>query len=237
MAVTHYDLWLTAAQRVYQSVPYEVLADWLQQGRVLGRDKVRPAGRGDWQTVDEVGILAVYLPSEQPATLPEDRAEALEPLDLGIEIRRTKVAEDDDVDMIPLIDISLVLLIFFMMTSTVSVAGARVDLPETQFARLTSNREMLWVGIDIGKDGQPTYSFGEGERAAEPGDSELSLPQVLAKVRDRAKKRGNPPGTIVRVAAHRRLPYETVQSLTAELTKLRGEGVVEIKAEVSEKAR
>ena len=40
--------------------------------------------------------------------------------------------EDDDPDMIPLIDISLVLLIFFMMTSTVAVVSSQINVPEVQ---------------------------------------------------------------------------------------------------------
>src|SRR5436189_191150 len=39
-----YDVWLTATNRVYRAVPYDVVADWLQQGRVVGDDRIRPEG-------------------------------------------------------------------------------------------------------------------------------------------------------------------------------------------------
>src|SRR4051812_7655079 len=99
MTASHYDVWLTAGGRAYQGVPYEVLSDWLQQGRVLPEDRVREPG-GQWQTVAEVPTLAVYLPLPAP-NVPEDRAEALEPLELGIAVGHSRGAEDEDVDMIP----------------------------------------------------------------------------------------------------------------------------------------
>src|SRR5207244_12607590 len=126
MTASHFDLWLTVGNRVYRAVPYEVLADWLQQGRVAPTDHLRPAGGGEWRQIDEVPALAVYLPRE---AAPEsgDRAEALEPVELDVAVRHRRSGEDEDVDMIPLIDISLVLLIFFMMTATVAVGGAALD--------------------------------------------------------------------------------------------------------------
>src|SRR4051794_30443727 len=105
MTATHFDVWLTAAGRAYQRVPYEILADWLQQGRVLAVDRVRDATGGEWQLVTEVPTLAVYLPLPT-AGVPEDRAEALQPVELGITIGHSRGAEDEDVDMVPLIDIS-----------------------------------------------------------------------------------------------------------------------------------
>src|SRR6185369_13313347 len=98
-----YDVWLVVAHRIYQAVPYEVLSDWLQQGRVTSSDRVRPAGQGEWQQLDSISMFAVYLPQAAPKTI-DDRAEALEPVDLGIAIRH-KADDDEDVDMVPLIDI------------------------------------------------------------------------------------------------------------------------------------
>jgi biopolymer transport protein ExbD len=236
MTASHFDVWLTTANRVYQAVPYEVVSDWLQQGRVAATDRVRPAGDADWRVIEEYPTLAVYLPQASSAEA-NDRAEALQPVDLGIIIRHSRHDADEDVDMIPLIDISLVLLIFFMMTSTVAVGGSKVAVPETQFATLTSDRTMLWVGIDIGPDSQPVYSFGEGERPAAAGDEQLSADAAIARIRQKLKTREAGRPVSLRVAAHFRMPYETVQLFTARLTALRSEGLSEIKAEVSERAK
>src|SRR5437899_1641327 len=107
MTASHFDVWLTTANRVYQAVPYEVVSDWLQQGRVASSDRVRPAGETDWRVIEDYPTLAVYLPQASTAEA-NDRAEALQPVDLGIAIRHGRRDADEDVDMIPLIDISLV---------------------------------------------------------------------------------------------------------------------------------
>lgn len=235
MTASRYDLWLVEANRVYRGVPYEVLADWLQQGRVGPNDRLRLPGEKDWQLLDNVPTLAVYLPrADDDAS--NDKAEALAPVELDIAIRRPRQLDDDDVDMIPLIDISLVLLIFFMMTATVAVGGAGIDVPQTQYSTLTSDRSMLWVGMDIGPERQPVFSIGEGDSPATPADEKLSQSEVIDRVKQRLARREAGQGMIVRVAAHRRLPVETVQDLTAELTKLRPLGLVQVKAEVTEQS-
>src|SRR5207247_5154121 len=91
-----------------------------QQGRIVGGDRVRPEGGGNWDLVSASPLFATYLPRPAAQPAAEDRAEALEPIGFDIPSSRPQLGEDEDVDMIPLIDISLVLLIFFMMTASVS---------------------------------------------------------------------------------------------------------------------
>lgn len=236
MTASSFDVWLTAANRVYKAVPYEVVADWLQQGRITATDKVRPEGDPAWRKIDDYPILAVYLPAMSDVAA-NDHAEALQPLDLGLTAPRRHEDIDEDVDMVPLIDISLVLLIFFMMTATVASGGSQVVVPESQFAVLSSDRSMLWIGIDIGPDLQPVYSFGEGEQAAAEADQRLTADAVIDRVRQKLTKREAGRTLTLRIAAHHRLPFETVQQLTARLVPLRREGLGEIKAEVSERAK
>jgi biopolymer transport protein ExbD len=232
---TGYDLWLTATNQVYRGVPYDVLTDWLQQGRALADDRIRPDGGEDWHPVADLPAFAAFLPKSEPQAA-DDTAAALEPVALDVAVRRRQADEDDDVDMIPLIDISLVLLIFFMMTATVAVSGADIETPQTYHGvELTADAEMLWVGLDRAENGSPVYSIGQGDRPAADGDQGLSLPQVLERLD--AKIRDSGRGCVVRVAAHKKLPYGAVQQLNVELEKRRGsKGVVEIKAEVNERS-
>src|SRR4051812_41356317 len=113
------DVWILEVNMVYREVPFAVVTDWLQQGRLLAEDKVRLAGGKTWHLLENVPAFAPYLPKPEPLAV-LDQAEALEPVDLGFVPTRRLEDDDEDVDMIPLIDISLVLLIFFMMTATVS---------------------------------------------------------------------------------------------------------------------
>src|SRR5438128_608643 len=110
------DIWIVETNTAYRSVPFETVANWLQQGRLLGEDRVRPAGTKDWYKIETVRALKPYLPQLQPRRI-EDQAEALEPVEAELAWRPDSDREEDDPDMIPLIDIALVLLIFFMMTA------------------------------------------------------------------------------------------------------------------------
>ena len=53
-----------------------------------------------------------------------------------------------EINVTPLVDVMLVLLIIFMITSPMLVAGISVDLPETQAAPLSGQDEPLTVTID-----------------------------------------------------------------------------------------
>src|SRR4051812_8473605 len=101
------DVWILETNTVYREVPFVVVTDWLQQGRLLREDCVRLAGSKKWHAIQAVPALGPYLPRVE-AQRAEDKAEALEPVELGFEAHRGPGEEDDeDVDMIPLIDISL----------------------------------------------------------------------------------------------------------------------------------
>lgn len=228
------DLWITAGNRAYRGVPFGVVTDWLQQGRLLATDRVRWDGDGDWLPVAQVPALAAFLPRGDNLGV-EDVAEALEPVEAPWP-QRKPADDDDDVDMIPLIDISLVLLIFFMMTATVAVGGAKIDTPQTlNGVEFTQDKSMLWIGIDRSERGQAAYSLGAGDKMAESGDADLSLEQALDKLD--ARLANHAPGAVVRVAAHKQIAYGVVQKLTAELEKRRRAGkIAEIKAEVNERS-
>jgi biopolymer transport protein ExbD len=232
---THYDLWLSSTDRAYRAVPYEALADWIQQGRVGLADRIRPTGTEPWSQLGDLPSLAVYLPSGVPRAI-EDRAAALEPVELGLSVRG-RAEDDDDVDMVPLIDISLVLLIFFIMTTTVAVGGTRVMVPETQFASLSTGSGMMVVAMDLGADGQPVFSFAAGDGAPTPGDTGISADAVIDRIRRSLKDREAGRALGVRVAAHHRLPFETVQKFASRLSALRPEGLSDIKAEVQERPK
>ena len=56
-------------------MPFTVVTDWLQEGRLLKTDRVRISGKEKWHMVEAVPALVPYLP--KPAALAaEDKAEA-----------------------------------------------------------------------------------------------------------------------------------------------------------------
>ena len=116
------DVWIVDTNTVYKQVPFTVVTDWLQQGRLLDSDCVKPSATKDWYHIRDVPGLAAFLPRAERFRA-EDKAEALEPVAVDFSWKQGQDDEEDDVDMIPLIDVSLVLLIFFMMTASVAAAA------------------------------------------------------------------------------------------------------------------
>src|SRR5262245_66350715 len=99
------DVWIVESNTVYQEVPFEVVTDWVQQGRLLADDQVKPSGTKDWRRIGGSEDLEPYLPRPEPYHA-EDQAEALEPVEVPMRWKRHPEEEDDDVDLIPLIDVS-----------------------------------------------------------------------------------------------------------------------------------
>lgn len=227
MAQRLLDVWLLDGNTVYRDVPFTVVADWLQQGRLLSDDRVRLAGGKKWLSFTEVAAFQPFLPGAEPMAA-EDAAEALEPIELDVDWPKREGEDDEDVDMIPLIDISLVLLIFFMMTASIaSGIISPIQTPPAEHQLSDLSKEMFWVGVDSksiagtierGPDGKelPWLSFGDDmgtylQPSTEPQD-------LLRVIRDRMDARDGP--VRIRIRADLNLPIEIVQNVTLELQGL-----------------
>ena len=109
-------------------------------------------------------------------------------------------------DMIPLIDISLVLLIFFMMTMTVA-AISRIQVPDDAQRLRHSNRTRMSCGsTSTSRDGQRVYALGIGTSSPAPEDDNLgSDVELIDRLDARLRTLTEPPQGPDR--GPRRLPY------------------------------
>ena len=203
------DVWIVDSNTVYREVPFTVVADWVQQGRLLEDDKLCPSGTQQWARVGDTPEFKPYLPRPEPFRS-NDQAEALEPVNLDFAWKKPRSDEDDDPDMIPLIDISLVLLIFFMMTASgVGIAGM-IATPATEYGTTTEKTDTVMIGINLEND-EPVYSLAVGNKAPAPEDRDLRTQQDLL---DRT------PGRVeVNINAHKDVKSGVVRDLTAALSK------------------
>jgi biopolymer transport protein ExbD len=231
-----FDVWFVGTNTVYKSVPYRVVNDWAQQGRLGADDMLKPTGAADWSKVGASLLFGAYLPSSEERTV-GDVAEALAPIELDFNWKRRHEDEDDDVDMIPLIDISLVLLIFFMMTTTVA-AISRISVPTMENAvKIDTSPEILRIDIDR-VEGKPVYAVAKGTAAPADGDADLIDDVKLMQRFDEALKSYHNEAPKVRIAAHGDLPYEVVERVMHELDSRRERGLIsEYHIEVNERAR
>jgi len=208
------DVWIIESNTVYREVPFTVVVDWIQQGRLLEDDMIRPSGTAEWMKVGASPMFAPYLPKAMPAVV-EDKAEALESVSLDFGWKKRHDEEDDDVDMIPLIDVSLVLLIFFMMTAAVAAASVVIQTPPTENAEIAEGSSAIWIGININppKSMIPSYSIGTGKRGTIKNNLTQSqcldqLEQLLDEQQGKVE---------VTIHAHEQLPAREVRSLTVKL--------------------
>jgi biopolymer transport protein ExbD len=180
-----FDLWIVETNTVYKEVPYTVVAEWLQQGRLLDSDQIKPSGTANWFPLGESPDFRPYRLVPEP-TRPEDPAEALSPVEIGFRYQRPAEEEDEDVDMIPLIDVSLVLLVFFMLTAASIATASYVDTPRVEHGEQVNHPEALRIDIRLDPEGTPLYSLGVGDRPTEPDETDL---QTLEAILERLKVR------------------------------------------------
>lgn len=212
------DIWIIDSNTVYKEVPYTVVTDWLQQGRLLEDDKAKPSGTDDWKRLGDLVELKPFVPKAEPFRA-EDQAEALEAVHLDFGYKKFVEEEDDDVDMIPLIDVSLVLLVFFMLTASTAAMASFVNTPETEYGLMSDNPEALRIDIARDENGDPIYSLGVGDRPAEADESGMhSDAAVLDRLRARLLKASGPTELVIN--ADKDLKAKVARDL---LTKLRVE--------------
>jgi TolR protein len=118
----------------------------------------------------------------------------IEPANEAEEASYTPIAA---INVTPMVDVMLVLLVIFMVTAPLLTVGVPVDLPKTQAAKLVEPKKPIVVSID--KEGA---TFIGDERVAE--DALESRLQALAAA---------DPARIVYVRGDRSIAYARVMDL------------------------
>ena len=102
-----------------------------------------------------------------------------------------------DINMTPLIDVMLVLLVIFMITAPLMTTSLKLDLPKTEGARPSD--APLFIALSIDAQGRMFV-----------GDESVTAEQLLQRARDAARR---DPMTEVQLRADSRVPYGRVAEL------------------------
>ena len=102
-----------------------------------------------------------------------------------------------DINMTPLIDVMLVLLVIFMITAPLMTTSLKLDLPRTEGARPSDSA--LFLAVAINEQGQLFI-----------GDEPATAEQLLQRAREAAQR---DPLTEVQLRADSRVPYGRVAEL------------------------
>ena len=106
-----------------------------------------------------------------------------------------------DINMTPLIDVMLVLLVIFIITAPLMTSSLKLDLPKAEAAG--SSDAPAFVALAIDSDG--TLFLGD-----QPLDPAQARTLIAARVRDAARR---DPATEVQLRADSRVPYGRVAEL------------------------
>ena len=91
-------------------------------------------------------------------------------------------------DMIPLIDVSLVLLIFFMLTASDAGIAAFVPTPPAEYGALSPNSQEVQLNINLegeGDERKPVYSLSVGNKVLDEKDNNLpTMEQLLGRLKE-----------------------------------------------------
>jgi biopolymer transport protein TolR len=117
--------------------------------------------------------------------------------------RRGRYRPLAEINVTPLVDVMLVLLIIFMVTAPLMTSGVTVDLPKADAAPLNQDATPITLSIDAAGD---IYLQ----------DTKIPLEQLVAKLK--AIARNNPDRRIF-VRGDRSLPYGRIMEVMATITQ------------------
>ena len=117
--------------------------------------------------------------------------------------RRARKRPLSEINVTPLVDVMLVLLIIFMISAPMMTVGVPVELPKTEASAVEVNEKPVTVSI---KDDGSIY-VGEGE---------VSWDQLPIRVAEDAGENAREKGIFIR--ADGRAPYQAVARVMARLS-------------------
>jgi biopolymer transport protein TolR len=117
--------------------------------------------------------------------------------------RSTRPAPMSDINMTPLIDVMLVLLVIFMLTAPLMSSSLKLDLPKAEAASASDTPDFLAVAIN------PQGQLYVGEQP-------LSAAAFAERMKAAARKN---PLTEVQLRADKTVPYGRVAELIDEVQK------------------
>lgn len=114
-----------------------------------------------------------------------------------------------EINVVPYIDVMLVLLVIFMVTAPLLTEGVQVELPQT-FAKAMANDQEEPVVVSV--DAQGKYFINIGDNTDKSLSAESLITRVAAVMRHR-------PGQGIYIKGDKSVNYGAVVSIMAQLQK------------------
>ena len=121
-----------------------------------------------------------------------------------------------EINVVPYIDVMLVLLVIFMVTAPMLTQGVKVDLPETTSDPIQQDKDVESITVSVDNNG--AYYLEVGDDASEP----MALDEVRNQVAKILSQRSN--GEVL-VRGDEYVDYGVVVRLMAELQAAGATGI------------
>ncbi len=129
---------------------------------------------------------------------------AFSPLPSGRSHRRRQPMAE--INVTPMVDVMLVLLIIFMVTAPLLVSGVKVNLPDSRAKGLDQARKPVQLSVD-----------GDGKLYL--GDEEIAQDALPGRLADIAATGGDDPPQVY-LRADKKLDYGVVMAVMGELNRV-----------------
>ncbi|MFZ2288907.1 MAG: protein TolR [Halopseudomonas yangmingensis] len=133
---------------------------------------------------------------------------------MQVQGRRQKRKPVAEMNVVPYIDVMLVLLVIFMVTAPMLNQGVKVDLPQVSSEVLPSDTNQQVLTLSVLADGTFFWNLGEAVDTENQTDAAISLEQMTDGVGKIMRAR---PDTLVYIRGDREANYGVVVSAMAAL--------------------
>ena len=124
--------------------------------------------------------------------------------DLGRRRRRRRGVMSE-INVTPMVDVMLVLLIIFMVSAPLLTVGVPIDLPQSQAKSLDQDKEPLTISLN-----------GDGKIYLQ--NSEMAADELVAKLKAISEARGGGFDERIYVRGDRRVDYGTVMKVMGRIS-------------------
>ena len=136
---------------------------------------------------------------------------------------RQKRKPHAEMNVVPYIDVMLVLLVIFMVTAPMLNQGVKVDLPKVSSEALPQDNNSRMLTISIKADQSYYWNMGEAVDADQSKESETAsqLPQLISAVQGILGANSAQGKSVqVYVRGDKRVPYEAVMKVMGGLQQV-----------------
>lgn len=125
-------------------------------------------------------------------------------------------AQKAEMNVVPYIDVMLVLLVIFMVTAPLLVQGVKLELPDVAAKALPTDSEKTILTLSVVTDGSYYWNVGEQVDIKSRSDQAVTVTEMVDKL---SLIMANTPDILFFIRGDKSTQYETVVTAIAALQK------------------